>query len=93
MIVWHVTSITRLARYINTGYILPPVRAWTDVREAERFSKQTGRQIILRLKFPDDRVKRLPGHKGKAVYLDEPYPIREYLGAEKYVLVKRWAHE
>ena len=75
MIVWHVTSYKKFQKYLNDGIIKPPVRAWADIREAERFSKQTGRQIILRLKFPDNIVKKLPGHKGNAVYIDEPYPI------------------
>ena len=83
VVVWHVTTWKKLNRYVQNGCILPPVRAWIDIREAERFSKQTGRTIILRLKFPEDRMKRLPGHKGKAVYLDEPYPIKEWFGIKR----------
>jgi len=91
MIVYHVCGIKRFLTYLRTGYILPPVRAWIDIKEAERFSKQTGRQIIIRLKFPDDkRTKKLPGHKGKAVYIDYPYPIKEYLKIEHITIkIKR----
>lgn len=71
MIVWHVCSITQLKRYESHGKILPPVRAWRNINAAERFSKQTARGIILRLKF----FKPLPleGHGGEAVYQDSPY--------------------
>ncbi len=82
MIVYHVCSIKKFLTYLRTGYILPPVRAWVDIKEAERFSKQTGRQIILRLKFPDNKVKRLEGHKGKAVYIEYPFPIKKYFRIE-----------
>lgn len=53
MIVWHVTTAKKLNRYRASGGILPPVRAWESLPSAERFSKQTGRKVILRLKFPD----------------------------------------
>lgn len=69
MTVWHVTTIKKLHRYIARGCILPPVRAWEKIESAERFSKQTGRRIILRLKFPGS-ARRLWGHRGEAVYLD-----------------------
>lgn len=68
MIVWHVTTWKKLNRYMSYGRILPPVRAWKNIIEAERFSKQTGRRIILRLKVPDD-TETLEGHKGMAVVL------------------------
>jgi len=70
MIVWHVTTVKKLKRYLANGGILPPVRAWKDIREAQRFSIQTGRRVILRLKVPDD-CPPLKGHKGKAI--EYPY--------------------
>ncbi len=79
MIVYHVCSIKKFRKYLLTGYIKAPVRAWIDIKEAERFSKQTGRQIILRLKFPRNKIKILDGHKGKAVYIDEDYPLIDWL--------------
>jgi len=79
MVVYHVTSYKKFMKYMRSGVISPPVRAWIDIKEAERFSKQTGRCIIIRLKFPDKLVKRLEGHGGKAVYIDQPYPIVEWL--------------
>jgi hypothetical protein len=80
MIVYHVCGATKLARYKRLGYILPLVRAWSTVQEAERFSKQTGRQFIIRLKFPDDDVKVLDGHKGMARYLSYPYFVGDIFG-------------
>ncbi len=79
MIVWHVCSIKKFKKYLQCGVIKAPVRAWIDIKEAERFSKQTGRQIILRLKFPDSKVRLLPGHKGKAVYINEDYHVVDWL--------------
>lgn len=72
MIVWHVTTRKKLERYHRSGGILPPVRAWKTVEEAVRFSKQTGRKVILRLKFPE-KAEQLPGHKGMALVLHEKY--------------------
>lgn len=74
MIVYHVCSYKKLQKYMKNGYILPPVRAWENIQQAERFSKQTSRKIILRLKFPDDAPK-LPGHFNQARVLNEIYHI------------------
>lgn len=74
MIVWHVTTRKKLERYHRSGGILPPVRAWKTVEEAVRFSKQTGRKVILRLKFPKN-AEQLPGHKGMALVLHEKYKL------------------
>jgi len=76
MIVWHVTTKKKLLRYIHNGGIRPPVRAWTSLEEAKRFSIQTGRRIILRLKFPDN-CRKLEGHRGKAVVYDNIYPLTD----------------
>lgn len=77
MIVWHVTTRKKLERYYRSGGILPPVRAWKTVEEAVRFSKQTGRKVILRLKFPD-HAEQLPGHKGMALVLHEKYKLTSF---------------
>lgn len=74
MIVWHVTTVKKLQRYKDSGGILPPVRAWESLEAAERFSKQTGRKIILRLKFPP-QAERLEGHRGQAFVLREKYKL------------------
>lgn len=74
MIVWHVTTVKKLKRYKDSGGILPPVRAWDSLPAAERFSKQTGRKVILRLKFPNT-AERLPGHRGEAFVLNEKYRL------------------
>lgn len=76
MVVWHVTTLSRLTGYLQHGMILPPVRAWCSITAAERFSKQTGRHIILRLKFPPN-VEMLAGHRGEAVVLGVPYRFKD----------------
>jgi len=65
MVVWHVISYKKLKKYIDTGFILPPVRAWENFEQAENMSRSTGRRIILRLKFPDN-ADILDGHFGQA---------------------------
>ena len=40
MIVYHVTSLKKLNKYIASGMILPPVRAWEDIEQAERMAYQ-----------------------------------------------------
>ena len=72
MVVYHVTTLKKLNRYLKTGYIKPPVRAWESIEQAERMSKSTGRKIILRLKFPDNADK-CEGHFNQARILYEPY--------------------
>jgi len=87
MIVYHVTSISKFLRYLRNGRIGPPVRAWETIEEAERFSKQTGRQIILRLKFPDN-AEKMKGHKNKARILNKPIFVSDvfngWSGVRKY---------
>lgn len=65
MIVYHVCSYKKLQKYLKCGYILPPVRCWENIQQAERMSISTGRRIILRLRFPDDAPK-LEGHFNQA---------------------------
>lgn len=74
MIVYHVTTLKKLNKYLTTGYIKPPVRAWENIEQAERMSKSTGRKIILRLKFPDNAPK-YEGHFNQARVLYEPYVL------------------
>ena len=72
MVVYHVTSLKKLNKYLKNGMILPPVRAWENIEQAERMSKSTGRKIILRLSFPND-AQKCEGHFNQARVLYEPY--------------------
>ena len=74
MIVYHVTSLKKLNKYLKAGQINPPVRAWEVIEQAERMSKSTGRRIILRLKFPNN-AEKLEGHFNQARVLNIPYKI------------------
>jgi len=74
LIVWHVTSKKKLLKYMTCGHIRGPVRAWKNIESAQRFSCQTGRRIILRLKFPDTALPYF-GHRNEAVYIDEDYVL------------------
>jgi hypothetical protein len=74
MIVYHVTCLKKLNKYLKSGQINPPVRAWETIEQAERMSISTGRRIILRLKFPND-CNKLEGHFNEARVLTTPYKI------------------
>lgn len=74
MVVYHVTSLKKLNKYLKSGQINPPVRAWENIEQAQRMSISTGRRIILRLKFPDNAPK-LEGHFNQARVLNYPYKI------------------
>lgn len=77
MIVYHVTTLKKLNKYVKSGKILPPVRAWEDIRQAERMSISTGRKIILRLSFPDN-AEKLEGHFNQARVLYKPYVFNSF---------------
>lgn len=74
MIVYHCTSLKKLNKYLKSGQINPPVRAWENIEQAERMSISTGRRIILRLKFPNN-ANKLEGHFNQARVLYYPYKI------------------
>lgn len=76
MIVYHVTSLKKLDKYRKSGYIKAPVRAWETIQQAQRMSVSTGRQIILRLKFPNNAPK-LEGHFNQARVLNFDFPIHD----------------
>jgi hypothetical protein len=86
-VVYHVCSISKLERYQEQGRIIKPVRAWENINSAERFSKQTSRPIILRLKFPN-LPKRLEGHRGEAFFIEVDYKLPKELLSKK----KRTTH-
>jgi hypothetical protein len=74
MIVYHVTSLKKLMKYLSSGQINPPIKAWETIQQAERMSISTGRRIILRLKFPNN-TNKLEGHFNQARVLNTPYKI------------------
>lgn len=76
MIVYHTCSYRKLQRYLKTGFILPPVRAWETIEHAGRMSLSTGRRIILRLRFPNN-AEKLSGHYNAARVLYTKYKIRD----------------
>ena len=77
MIVYHVCSAKKLAKYLQSGRIVAPVRAWENLQQAERMSISTGRKVILRLKFPDD-AQKLDGHFNQARVLHKDLPMKDF---------------
>ena len=67
VIAYHVTTKKKLDKYVSSGFIKAPARVWINIEEAERFSKQTGRKIILRLKIKKMDFEKLEGHKNMAL--------------------------
>jgi hypothetical protein len=59
---YHATTPRRLARYIQTGAILPPVRFWPDESSARRWAKRVGRTIVIEFDRPEPAYP-LPDHK------------------------------
>lgn len=76
MIAWHVTSKRKLDKYLRSGQINSPVRAWLSIEDAMRFSISTGRRIILRIKVK--QYDKLGGHKNKAIISQQPIAIKGY---------------
>ena len=74
MVVFHCCSYKKLQKYMKSGCILPPVRAWENIEQAERMSKSTGRKVILRLKFPNN-AEKLEGHFNQARVLHTALPL------------------
>jgi len=74
MIVYHVCSSKKLKKYEKSGKILPPVRAWDNIQQAERMSLSTGRRVILRLRFPNN-AEKLEGHFNQARVLHTALPF------------------
>ena len=77
MVVYHVTTAKKLNKYLQTGHIKPPVRAWENLHQAERMSKSTDRKVILRLKFPNN-AEKLEGHFNQARVLYSPYIMNSF---------------
>ena len=61
MIGYHVTTPKKLARYVSTGAILPPVRFWRYEASAREWARRTGRTIVLCIEVSE--VYPLPDHK------------------------------
>ena len=76
MIAYHVTSQKKFLKYVRSGFIEPPVRAWSNISSAESFSKQTGRRVILRLRVTD--FEALEGHKGQAIIVNERVSVEGF---------------
>ena len=77
MIVYHVCSLKKLKQYEKQGEILPPVRAWENLEQANRMSISTGRKIIIRLKFPGNSDK-LERHFNQARVLYKPLKFESF---------------
>ena len=77
MICWHVCSVKKINKYLKTGHINPPVRAWETLEQAQRFSVSTGRRVILRLRLPKNTPK-LEGHFNAARVSYGPVSVKNF---------------
>lgn len=78
MMGYHVTTRRKFLRYVAHGGIRPPVRFWPDLVDAERFAKQTGRRVIVRIRVDPASVRPLEGHWGRALVSDQIVPVDEW---------------
>ena len=76
MIGYHVTTPKKLARYLGTGAILPPVRFWRYKDSAIAWGRRTGRTIILQIET--DEAYPMPDHKPSGHAWWTPQFIREW---------------
>ena len=59
---FHCTTQKKLDRYQSSGRIIAPVRFWPNERTARKWSKRTGRNLVLRIRLEDISYP-LPDHK------------------------------
>ena len=73
---YHVTTPKKLARYIATSCILPPVRFWQFPNSAREWARRTGRTIILRIEVKE--AYPLPDHKPRGHAWWTPDMVRKW---------------
>jgi len=72
--VYHVTTAKKMARYLASRCILPPVRFFPSEATARRWMRRTGREVVLAFPRPEPSYP-LPDHKPA---LWSPEVIREW---------------
>lgn len=65
MKLYHATTPKKLARYVATGGILPPVRGFSTRKAAELWGSIRGRDVVLELDVDDARTHLLPDHHNR----------------------------
>lgn len=74
---YHCTTEKKLARYIATGAILPPVRFWTSEITARSWMSRVKRSVLLRFPWPEEAYP-LPDHKPRGCAYWTPGMVREW---------------
>jgi len=72
---YHVTTDKKYQKYKKAGCIKAPVRAWTNIQQADRMSKSTSRKIILILNIKEFEI--LEGHFGEAIVSHKDYILHD----------------
>jgi len=73
---WHVTTVRKLARYKQTGGILPPVRFWRSLSTAEAWRKKTNRDMIISIEV--DVAYPMSDHQPPMMAWWSPFVVREW---------------
>ena len=73
---FHVTTPKKLARYIATGCILPPVRFWRFEDSAKAWANKTHRTVILRIEASE--AYPMPDHHPRGHAWWTPEHVRNW---------------
>jgi len=73
---YHVTTHRKLARYNETGGILPPVRFWRSPETAEAWRRKTGRDLILVVDV--ETAYPMPDHQPPMMAWWTPFLVRTW---------------
>ena len=73
MILFHVTTAKKAAKYRKGGAILKPVRGFTTLQGAMAWAMKCGRKVIYQIEADDAVCHKLPDHHnqwGEAWWVD-----------------------
>jgi len=76
MIGYHVTTPKKLARYVASRAIFPPVRFWQFLPSARAWALRTGRTVILRIDV--ETAYPMPDHQPRGHAWWTPGYVRKW---------------
>ncbi len=74
---YHVTTPRKLARYRETGAILPPVRYWRSEHAARDWMRRVSRSVVVRFDVTGE-AHPLPDHRPRGMAWWTPDLVRAW---------------